>query len=184
MKHFLVCIALTFIVCSAFAQQANRNYLYNSGYKVNVQTSTLFTFANSVTITSLTSSHGFAFGNGLYVGGGLGVTYSPQDNMNIKNQMILDVFAEVKYSFLKNSIVSPFVNLMAGGACNYSSYGTGYFVKPSVGIDIWRFSISAGMGRYAINYASIDGKIDDAPAIIGGTELNNGIFVGLAYNFR
>lgn len=180
MKHFLVSIALAFIVCSAFAQQANRNYLYNRGYKVNVQSSALF---NNVTLTSLTSSHGYSFGNGLYVGGGLGATYSPQDNMNIKNQMILEVFAEVKYSFLKNSIVSPFVDLIAGGAANYSSYGTGYFVKPSVGVDIWRFSIAAGVGRYAINYAS-EGLVNDAPGIIGWTQPTNGVFVSLAYNFR
>ena len=81
----------------------------------------------------------------------------------MKNQIIIPFFGEIKYSFLKNAIVSPFVDLVAGGAYNYSSYGTGYLLKPSVGLDVWRFSASVGVGRYAINYATVDGRQNGEP---------------------
>lgn len=94
----------------------------------------------------------------MYLGGGTGIVYSPLRKLNVRNQIIIPFFGEIKYSFLKNSIVSPFVDVVAGGAYNYSSYGTGYLLKPSVGLDVWRFSASVGIGRYAINYASVEGR--------------------------
>lgn len=184
MKRLLIIfVAIAVGVCNIFAQApTSKNYLYNRGYKANLQVSSLF--ANSSALTSLSTSHGYAFGNGLYVGGGIGLTYSPLSRLNVKRQVIIPVFAEVKYSFLKNSMVSPFIDVIAGGAYNYSSYGTGFLLKPSVGLDLWKFSFSAGLGRYAINYASTGAEINGHPAIVGEKETNTGVFVSIAYNFK
>lgn len=160
----------------------NRNYLYNRGYKANIQASVLF--ANNSELSSISSSHGYSFGNGLYLSGGTGIVYSPLHKLNVKNQIIIPFFGEIKYSFLKNAIVSPFVDLVAGGAYNYSSYGTGYLLKPSIGLDVWRFSASVGVGRYAINYATVDGRQNGEPAIIGDKQTSTGLFISIAYNFR
>ena len=158
------------------------DYIYNKGYKANIQTSVLF--ANNSGLSSISSSHGYSFGNGLYLGGGTGIVYSPLRKLNVRNQIIIPFFGEIKYSFLKNTIVSPFVDVVAGGAYNYSSYGTGYLLKPSVGLDVWRFSASVGFGRYAINYATVDGRQNGEPAIIGDKETSTGLFISIAYNFR
>lgn len=184
MKRFLVsCVIYALFACNILAQtQINRSYLYNRGYKANIQASVLF--ANNSELSSISSSHGYSFGNGLYLGGGTGIVYSPLRKLNVKNQIIIPFFGEIKYSFLKNAIVSPFVDLVAGGAYNYSSYGTGYLLKPSVGLDVWRFSASVGIGRYAINYASVDGRQNGEPAIIGDKQTSTGLFISIAYNFR
>lgn len=184
MKRFLVsCVIYAIFACNILAQtQMNRSYLYNRGYKANIQASVLF--ANNSELSSISSSHGYSFGNGLYLGGGTGIVYSPIHKLNVKNQIIIPFFGEIKYSFLKNSIVSPFVDLVAGGAYNYSSYGTGYLLKPSVGLDVWRLSASVGFGRYAINYATVDGRQNGEPAIIGDKETSTGLFISIAYNFR
>lgn len=184
MKRFLVsCFIYAIFACNILAQtQMNRSYLYNRGYKANIQASVLF--ANNSELSSISSSHGYSFGNGLYLGGGTGIVYSPIHKLNVKNQIIIPFFGEIKYSFLKNSIVSPFVDVVAGGAYNYSSYGTGYLLKPSVGLDVWRFSASVGIGRYAINYATVDGRQNGEPAIIGDKQTSTGLFISIAYNFR
>lgn len=184
MKRFLVsCVIYAIFACNILAQtQMNRSYLYNGGYKANIQASVLF--ANNSELSSISSSHGYSFGNGLYLGGGTGIVYSPLHKLNVKNQIIIPFFGEIKYSFLKNSIVSPFVDVVAGGAYNYSSYGTGYLLKPSVGLDVWRFSASVGIGRYAINYATVDGRQNGEPAIIGDKQTSTGLFISIAYNFR
>lgn len=184
MKRILVsCFIYAIFACNIFAQtQMNRNYLYNRGYKANIQASVLF--ANNSELSSISSSHGYSFGNGLYLGGGTGIVYSPLRKLNVRNQIIIPFFGEIKYSFLKNAIVSPFVDVVAGGAYNYSSYGTGYLLKPSVGLDVWRFSASVGFGRYAINYATVDGRQNGEPAIIGDKQTSTGLFISIAYNFR
>lgn len=184
MKRILVsCVIYALFACNILAQtQMNRSYLYNRGYKANIQASVLF--ANNSELSSISSSHGYSFGNGLYLGGGTGIVYSPLRKLNVRNQIIIPFFGVIKYSFLKNAIVSPFVDLVAGGAYNYSSYGTGYLLKPSVGLDVWRFSASVGVGRYAINYATVDGRQNGEPAIIGDKQTSTGLFISIAYNFR
>ena len=89
MKRFLVsCVIYALFACNILAQtQMNRSYLYNRGYKANIQASVLF--ANNSELSSISSSHGYSFGNGLYLGGGTGIVYSPIHKLNVKNQIII-----------------------------------------------------------------------------------------------
>lgn len=186
-KFFLTASAAIALIamealCSITMWGQNRNCLYCRGYKANVQASVLISDGNA--LGTLSTSHGYSFGNGLYLGGGIGTGFSTRDILNKKNRVMIPVFMEVKYSFLKNSLASPFIDMIAGGAADYSAYGTGYFLQPSAGVDIWKFSISVGLGRYAMNYSTYDGKKNGAPAIIGSTLTDTGISISIAYNFR
>lgn len=108
----------------------DRNLLYGEGYAGNV--------ALDVSMLSLgaelTTSHGYSFGNGLFMGFGLGagINYSHQD-------IYMPIYIDSKYSFI-NKRYSPFVALRGGTVLSYT-YDAGYFVAPSVGIDMGRMSL-------------------------------------------
>lgn len=147
--------------------QSSKSTLYNRGYQADVQVGTILD--ESYAVYTLNTSHGYSFGNGLYVGGGLGVYLTPIEMDGHKVRYQVPVFAEIKYSFL-NTLVSPFVDLKAGGFYDVTLNGVGYSIRPSVGVDIWRFSLSVGWDHNRYSYGN-------------GRMGNPGWYVGLSYNF-
>ena len=114
----------------------------------------------------ITSSHGYSFGNGLYVGGGVGFSaemtrsaavrttdldidpnidpeFSYTPNSNWKATYYVPVFADVKYSFI-NRLASPFVSAKLGAYGDVTNSGIRTLFNPSIGVDIARFSILVG----------------------------------------
>ena len=96
------------------------NVGYNRGYRADVELS----WANK-SVWGITSSHGFSFGNGLYVGGGAGFgaeltkqAYTPESNWNAS--YFVPVFADIKYSFSK-TLASPFVSLKGGAIADITN---------------------------------------------------------------
>ena len=89
----------------------------------------------------ITSSHGYSFGNGLYVGGGAG--FAAEWNGKDEPLYLVPVFADVKYSFI-NRLASPFVSLKGGAYADITNSGLRTFANPAVGVDIGRFSINVG----------------------------------------
>ena len=88
------------------------NVGYNRGYRADIELS----WANK-SLWGITSSHGFSFGNGLYIGGGAGFWADMTKNADAtgwNHSYLTPVFADIKYSFTK-TLVSPFVS-MKGGA--------------------------------------------------------------------
>ncbi len=70
--------------------------------------------------------------------------------------------------------------------------GIGYMVLPSIGVDIWRFSLSLGFQNYSCTYnvptyninGSGPGDIDATISGIGkGGFGGAGVKIGLSYNF-
>ena len=59
---------------------------------------------------------------------------------------------DIKYSFM-NKLASPFVELKAGGLLDCSAIGLGYMIRPSVGVDIWKFSLHVGVDIQKCAYA-------------------------------
>ena len=119
------------------------NVGYNRGYRADIELS----WANK-SIWGITSSHGFSFGNGLYVGGGAGFgaeltknTKTPETNWNAS--YFVPVFADIKYSFTKVQ-VAPFVSMKGGAIADITNKGIGTFANPAVGLDIARFSLKVG----------------------------------------
>ena len=85
--------------------------------------------------------HGYSFGNGLYVGGGIGLGF---DTVYAdKTSVIIPVFAEVKYSFL-DKFDSPFVSVRLGEYADCTNYGLGFYFNPAVGVDLGRFNLKLG----------------------------------------
>lgn len=174
-KIAVLFLALVPILASA---QTPSNYLYSKGYKSDIQLSAMF---GSKMIGSISSSHGYGFGNGLFVGGGIGIIYNPTLANGVKNRIQMPIFGEAKYAFL-NKRFSPFVDLKAGGLFDYSAYGVGYILKPSVGIDFWKLSFSAGIAILSETYAG-QGLKEGKPAMIGTKVQNMDFFAGLSFNF-
>lgn len=104
------------------------------------------------------TSHGYGFGNGLFLGGGAAFHYDG----DAKDYMT-PVFGVIRYSPLR-SVVSPYVEAKCGAVVNISrDLKTGFYFNPSIGVDIWHFSI---FGGYEMN-----------------TGFRNGWKVGLALHF-
>lgn len=151
---------------SSVYAQSHRSVMYDRGYRADVQVGTIW--YDSV-IGTVSTSHGYSFGNGLYVGGGIGLYINPVDKGGYSTRYQIPVFAEIRYSFLDRT-VSPFVDLKAGGFYDYTLGGAGYSVRPSIGVDIWRFSISAGWDHNRYRW---DGARFGDP----------GWYIGLSYTF-
>ena len=160
------------------------NVGYNRGYRADIELS----WANK-SIWGITSSHGFSFGNGLYVGAGAGFeaeltkntatrtagnlidpeySYTPESNWNAS--YFVPVFADIKYSFTK-SLASPFVSLKGGAIADITNLGVRTFASPAVGLDIARFSLKVGY-EYQLGFW---GHLD-------GEHMHN-IKLGVAYTF-
>ena len=133
------------------------NVGYNRGYRADIELS----WANK-SIWGITSSHGFSFGNGLYVGGGAGFgaeltknTKTPETNWNAS--YFVPVFADIKYSFTK-TLAAPFVSLKGGAIADITNKGIRTFANPAVGLDIARFSLKVGYEYQLGFWGHLDGK--------------------------
>lgn len=146
------------------------NVSYNRGYRADIELS----WADK-SVWGITSSHGFSFGNGIYVGGGAGFgaeltknTVTPESNWNAS--YLVPVFADIKYSFL-NTLATPFVSLKGGAVADITNKGIRTFANPAVGLDIARFSLKVGYEYQLGFWGHLDGK-----------HMHN-IKLGVAYTF-
>ena len=133
------------------------NVGYNRGYRADIELS----WANK-SVWGITSSHGFSFGNGLYVGGGAGFgaeltknTKTPETNWNAS--YFVPVFADIKYSFTKTQ-VAPFVSMKGGAIAAITNKGIRTFANPAIGLDIARFSMKVGYEYQLGFWGHLDGK--------------------------
>ena len=149
------------------------NVGYNRGYRADIELS----WANK-SVWGITSSHGFSFGNGLYVGGGAGFgaeltknstsmanvedevidpeySYTPETNWNAS--YFAPVFADIKYSFTKTQ-VAPFVSMKGGAIADITNKGIRTFANPAIGLDIARFSLKVGYEYQLGFWGHLDGK--------------------------
>ena len=149
------------------------NVGYNRGYQADIELS----WANK-SVWGITSSHGFSFGNGLYVGGGAGfgaeLTKNTADMTNVADEVIdpeysytpesnwnasyfVPVFADIKYSFTK-TLATPFVSMKGGAIADITNKGIRTFANPAVGLDIARFSLKVGYEYQLGFWGHLDGK--------------------------
>ena len=130
---------------------------YNRGYRADIELS--WTYKS---VWSMTSSHGFSFGNGLYVGGGAGFgaeltkqAQTPESSGGAS--YFVPVFADIKYSFMK-TLASPFISLRGGAIADITNPGIRTFASPAVGLDIARFSLKVGYEYQLGFWGHLDGK--------------------------
>ena len=130
-------LALALGVLSVDAQ--SKDYVdYERGYRADIAVST--SISEQYT---LSTSHGFSFGNGLYVGGGVGFTAETFLNFEDAPHYLVPLFADVKYTFL-NKRVSPFVSARVGGVFNTEYKMNSMLINPMVGIDVRHFTVGLG----------------------------------------
>jgi hypothetical protein len=145
-------------------------YMTNVGYRTCYRADVELAWDSSKH-WSISSSHGFSFGNGLYVGGGAGFgaalfkmeqkamsdntenNYQPENSWNASYSVPL--FAEVKYSFMR-SFATPFIDLRGGAIADITDSGASLFINPAIGVDIARFSIKVGYERQSGVWGSLD----------------------------
>ena len=131
-------VALVGIISAAMAE-GRVNPFFRKGYTADVQLSS--TDINSFHITS---SHGYGFGNGLYVGGGAGFGAEWESaDVSVAPHYVPSLFVNARWSIL-NKGVSPFVDLKAGQYIDLTAKRATYGINPSVGLDFGQFSLAIG----------------------------------------
>ena len=136
-------------------------YMINVGYERGYRADIELSYAGK-SVWGIASSHGFSFGNGLYVGGGAGfgaelTKQADTSGSSWNASYFVPVFADVKYSFMK-TLASPFVSLRGGAIADITNLGVRTFASPAVGLDIARFSLKVGYEYQLGFWGYLDGK--------------------------
>ena len=88
-----------------------------------------------------TTTHGYRFGNGMFIGAGFGVGY----DLAVDDGPVIPIYMDAKYNFL-DAAVSPFASARTGirfcGASRYEMFQP--FIAIAGGIDVGRFSVKLG----------------------------------------
>lgn len=169
-------VALLLFASASYAQDGHRFLYGEPGYAGNISFAIGKDFIQGATVDLLTS-HGYSFGNGLYLGMGTGLSVIIDGDGVFP---AIPIFADMKYSFLDRK-VSPYVALKAG-----VSMDTGYdylpiclYLAPSVGIDIGRFSISVNY-VYERNTARV---VESGDLVSLTAKIFDKLQFGVTYNF-
>lgn len=185
--HYVISMLLACILASSISISAQpKNPYYEKGYKADLQLG--MTPAKNYVIANwaLTSSHGYCFGNGLFVGGGTGFYLNERGLDGKKCRLLLPVYGEVTYSFM-NRLASPLIGVRGGALSDYTVRGSGFFVRPYIGANIWRISVTLGVELLSMGYRDISyTKVGDGFDINGPTGFQIGDFgvhIGISYNF-
>lgn len=146
---------MTFLVLAAVSASAQRNHSYETGYRGNVAFNSSFGVNRGFVNNSygLTTSHGYSFGDGTYIGAGTGFSALFLEGLAIP------LFLDAKYNILDWK-VSPFVDFRAGLQAVFSSdieyCGLTMLASPGIGVDLGRFTVRAGYqcdaGRVSVKY--------------------------------
>lgn len=125
-----ICFLLIGLLMTVSALADNRlakeGYVWNIGFNVTPQLGLG---------VELLTSHGYSFGNGLWMGGTTGVCFG-----GIYGGLCFPICANAKYTFMKEKKVSPFVDCKLGFTTDMEDIYTQ--ISPAVGVDVDRFSIS------------------------------------------
>lgn len=179
-KIIIVCIAIVLSgINMSYAQNGHRFLYGKPGYAGNISFAIGKDFIQGSTVDLLTS-HGYSFGNGLYLGMGTGLSVNLVSGDGIGTFMTVPVFADMKYSFMDRR-VSPFIALKAGVGM-YTAYDylpLCLYLAPSVGIDIGRFSIGINY-VYERNTARV---VESGDLVSLTAKIFDKLQFGVTYNF-
>ena len=181
-------ILAVFLLCSTAVSAQSKNPYYERGYKADLQIGMSPARNYVVANSTLTTSHGYCFGNGLFVGGGTGV-YIDRRSIDMKKaSVLLPVYGEVAYSFM-NRMASPLIGVRGGALSDYTVRGSGFFVRPYIGANVWRMTVSVGVEYMSMGYRTevytVGSDISDRTVAGHGTmqHSNIGMHIGISYNF-
>lgn len=146
MKKILIAIAC---ICLAAATASAQDFAFKQGYRGNVGIGVGFPDGGNTGIM-VETTHGYSFGNGLFVGGGVGFQNYGGD------VSLIPLYVDGKFSFLEGRKVCPFVELRLGPSfwVGEGASVTGFYFSPRAGIDFWRLSAALSYDRFSVNGAS------------------------------
>ena len=124
-----ICLIVLILVSGGFHAFAGDG-LSKEGYMGNVG----ITLSAQGPGCDVTTSHGYSFGNGLWMGGGAGISFS-----DYYGCVYLPVFTEVKYTFASEEKVLPFVGCKIGYMTDLDEMFS--LIIPSIGVDVNRCSV-------------------------------------------
>ena len=179
-KIIAVCItAILSGINMSYAQDGHRFLYGKPGYAGNISFAIGKDFIHGSTVDLLTS-HGYSFGNGLYLGMGTGVTTNlyAADMGGVDALITIPLFADVKYSFM-NKRVSPYIALKTGiGVLSGDVvFPPCLYVAPSIGVDIGRFSL----GITYVYERNLVREFEDAATLL--LKIFDKLQFGVTYNF-
>lgn len=186
-KTVLMMVAV--LCCVAVSAQNRKNASHVMGYSPSVEAGV--SLNEHYVVPYVTTSQGYCFGNGLYIGGVAGVSFNSAEINGKSSRVLIPLLAEIKYSFI-DRLASPFIGLKGGGILDCTALGIGYIVRPYVGVDIWRFSLNVGVDYETATYATSvstttvfgGGQETSRPAGLSSVRIGNtGIYIGLSYRF-
>lgn len=145
MKRLFLFVLLLSMSIGAAAQKSP----FHKGYRGDVS------LGGSIGITkdvrndafSFSTTHGYSYGDGFFIGAGLGLNVLTSEGFTIP------VYATAKYNFLDKEL-SPFVDCRIGGEALVQDGDTGlaFITSPGLGVDFRRFSFRAAylceVGRF------------------------------------
>lgn len=181
-KLMFLSAVLAFIVSSLSVSAKSRagNLYYQDRYVGNVNFNIGGTIGHRDELSLLTT-HGWAFGNGLFFGGGTGILF-PLEFGDRDRGISIPVFADTRYSVMDRN-VSPFFELKFGIAYSMELGSTGLLASPSMGIDIGRWSVSVSYIFQAYNaYRTYDTTVTPSRMVWTPYRYST-ITLGCSWNF-
>lgn len=136
-KMILTAVAVLF---ASVAVSAQGSHAFEKGYRGNVSV------GGNISVTKgwqshsveLTTSHGYSFGDGMYVGGGIGV------DVNFSGDYSgIPVFLDTKYNIVDWKL-SPYVDCRMGMEAFVGEDGLAFIASPGIGLDYRRLSLRVG----------------------------------------
>lgn len=170
MKRFFTLIAIAFLsVAGAADSEAQESRLYRKGYGSNVE---LGIIAKEYPYGSLSTTHGYNFGNGWFIGGGAAfqsglypriysypvpaepaagndeiINIERPNREQFEGGFLLRGYLDARYAF-RNNRFTPFLEVRTGATYDLALEAFGAFIMPSAGISYGRMSFSAGLDMH------------------------------------
>ena len=155
------------ILTGAESLHAQESRFHLRGYSGNAE---LGIIAKEYPYGSISTTHGFNFGNGWFIGGGAAfqsglypriysypvpaepaegyaIVSGRPDKEQFEGGFLLRGYFDARYAF-RNSRFTPFADLKAGVTYDLALEAPGGFILPSVGMAYGRFSLSAGLDMH------------------------------------
>lgn len=133
-KLVLVVVSLLLTTLVSYAQSS---HAFEKGYRGNVSLTGNIGISKGLSHNGieLTTSHGYSFGDGMYMGGGIG--------MNIVNDCVnFPVYFDMKYNLLDWKL-SPYMDCRVGVTIAGED-GIPFMASPGVGFDYRKMSFRVG----------------------------------------
>lgn len=142
MKKTLVVL---FLILSCAALSAQESRMFRRGYRGNIEIGNYAVFGKDKVggLAQLTTTQGYSFGDGAFVGAGLGA------GVDLNGSLYFPLFLDAKYNFLDRR-TSPFAAVRTGLRYSPDEEYISFNIALGGGVDFGRYSIRLGY-EYAVS---------------------------------